>query len=115
MKFCIVLVLSLAVCGFVSAQGTPGGYTPIQYSAKNQTLLSLYNYGCEISQIDAISQGQSSGGWVFIKVNSLGVQQVANGNNYQFYVEIVNGIKGSATLVFVVHDSPLSLLSWQLL
>ncbi len=114
MKFFIAVILCLAVCGYVSAQSAPGGFTPIQYSARNQTLLSLYNYGCEIAQIDAISQGQSSGGWVFITVNSLGVQQVANGNNYQFNVAIVNGIKGSATLIFVVHDSPLSLLSWQL-
>ena len=76
MKFFIALVLALAVCGFVSTQGTSGGYTPIQYSAKNSTLLNMYNYGCEIAQIDAITQGQSSGDWVFIQVNSLGVSIV---------------------------------------
>jgi len=113
MKFFIALVFALAVCGCVSAQGTPGGWTPIQYDPHNETLTNVYTFGREMAQIQAILSGEDpNGDWIYLKVNSLQVQ-VVNGVNYQFNVAIFQGIKGPATLVFIVNDSPLHLVSWQ--
>ncbi len=105
MKFLIGVIFALAVCSFASAQS---GFTPIQWNPHNTTLWNLYSDGSEFAQMDAIAQGQSE--WVLIQVDNVAVQQVANGNNYQFNVEIINN--GAQTLNFVIHDSPLTLLSW---
>ncbi len=113
MKFFIALVLALAVCGFASAQSTPGDWTPIQYDPHNATLTNLYQMGREFAQVQAILSGEDpNGDWIYFQVNSLQVQ-VANGMNYQFNVAIFQGLRGPATLIFIINDSPLHLVSWQ--
>jgi len=114
MKFFIALVLALAVCSFASAQGFDGGWLPIQYDPHNETLANYYIFGCEMSQVRAIQSGEDpNGDWVFIDVISL-QYIISDGNNYRFNVAITEGTQGNATLTFVVNNSPLHLVSWQL-
>ena len=114
MKFFIALVFALAMCSFASAQGFDGGWITIQYDPHNATLTNYYDFGREMAQLQAIETGEDpNGDWTFLQVNSLEFI-IENGNYYRFNVEISQGTQGNTTLIFVVNDSPLHLVSWQL-
>ena len=118
MKFFIALVLALAVCGFVTAQGTPGGYTPIQWNPNNEELVSLLDYGLQEAIPDAIANGQiAKGEWSWIIVNSVEAQVVV-GMNYLFNVDITDGTGDVVTMdvtVFDGLDGTMSLVSYEIL
>jgi len=116
MKFFIALVLALAVCGFATAQGTPGGYTPIKFNPNNQHLVAILNYGVAQAVPQAISAGQiSEGEWNWTTVVSAQNQVVA-GMNYDFVVDIEDGSGDTARLNVVVFVAPggktMSLSNW---
>ena len=121
MKFFIALVLSLAIFGFATAQqtqGTPGGYTPIQWNENNEELVNILDYGLQNAIPEAIAAGKlSKGNWTWIKVNSV-EGQVVVGMNYKFNVDIFDGNRDVAFIDFVVYDDlqgNMSLESWEIL
>jgi len=106
MKFFIALVLALAVCGFVSAQQQPGGYTPIQWNANNQTLVSFLDFGVQSAVPEAIQAGQiSQGNWDWTNVISVQTQ-VVDGMNYDFIVDIEDGTGDTARMDVIVYVAP---------
>ena len=106
MKFFIALILALAVCGFASAQQQPGGYTPIQWNANNQTLVSFLDFGVQSALPEAIQAGQiSQGNWDWTNVISVQTQ-VVDGMNYDFIVDIEDGTGDTARLNVIVFVAP---------
>jgi len=122
MKFFVALVLSLAVCGFMVSQQTPGtvgGWIPIQYNPDNKELRDLLYFGVQESVTDAIAAGQLSNGiWNCTNVNSLKAQLVA-GMNYNFNVNLQDQNGDTAVMDFVVFDllgeGTMALDSWEVL
>ncbi len=114
MKFFIALVFALAVCGFASAQGFDGGWVPTQYDANNATLSNLESYGYEVAIDRATQSGYDNGDWVYQQVNGLDILIGEGTNYYRFTVEIEQGSQGTADLIFVVSDPPLTFVSWQI-
>ncbi len=116
MKFLIALVLSLAIFGFSSAQGTPGGYTPIQFDPSNQQMVNALNYGVSLAIPKAIAAGQISNGiWKYTNVISV-QEQIVAGTNYDFIVNIADDSGDTARLnviVFVSLDgNTMTLSNW---
>jgi len=116
MKFFIAFVLALAIFGFSSAQGTPGGYTPIQWDPSNQQLVNALNYGVNQAVPKAIAAGQiSNGKWNWTNVISV-QEQVVAGMNYDFIVDIADGNGDTARLNVIVFVAPggktMSLSNW---
>jgi len=123
MKFFIVLVLSLAVCSFVTAQETGetfsvGAYQPIQWDPADQELADLMNWGLENAMLYASAAGQlHDSEWHPVEVKSV-ESEVVDGINYDFVVDIQNTDGQSVELEFVVNyikaENHASLISWQL-
>jgi len=119
MKFFVLLVLSLAIFGFSSAQGTsgtPGGYNPITFSPSNSQLVTILDYGVDQAVPKAIAAGQiSEGEWNWTNVISAQVQVVA-GMNYDFIVDIEDDSGDTARLNVIVFVAPggktMSLSNW---
>ena len=105
MKFLIVLALTLAVCGFASAQQI-GGYNPITFDANNQQLVDILNFGVQQAIPQAIQSGQiSQGDWNWTNVISAQAQVVA-GMNYDFIVDIADETGDTARLDVIVFVAP---------
>jgi len=116
MKFFVLLVLSLALFSFSSAQSTPGGYTPIKWNPNNKQLVAILNFGVDQAVPQAIAAGQiSKGKWNWTNVLSVQNQVVA-GLNFDFIVEIADGNGNTARLNVIVFVAPggkaMSLSSW---
>ncbi len=115
MKFFIAFVLALAVCGFASAQGTPGGYTPIQFDPNNQQMVNALNYGVSQAIPQAIAAGQISDG-VWVNTGIISTQeQIVAGINYDFIVNIGDQNGDTARLnviVYVALDGTMTLSNW---
>jgi len=123
MKFFIVLVLSLAVCSFVTAQeagetSAIGAYQPIQWDPADQELADLMNWGLENAMLYASAAGQlHDAEWDMVEVKGV-ESEVVNGVNYDFVVDIQNTNGQIVELEFVVNyveaENHASLISWQL-
>ncbi len=118
MKFFIAFVLSLAVCGFVSAQGTPGGYTPIPFDPSNQQMVNALNFGVYQAIPKAIAAGEISNDiWKYTNVISV-QEQIVAGTNYDFIVDIADDSGDTARLnviVFVSLDgNTMTLSNWSI-
>ena len=116
MRFFIAVVLALAVCGFATAQSTPGGYNPIKFNPSNQQLVAILDYGVDQAVPKAIAAGQiSEGEWNWTNVMSAQVQVVA-GMNYDFIVDIEDDSGDTARLNVIVFVAPggktMSLSNW---
>ncbi len=115
MKFFIVLILTLAVCGFVSAQDSPdnpGAWTPIQYNANNQTLSNLFDFGYEQAGLEA------NGDWILIQVNFLMFRESAGSTEmeYMFNCEVMDDHEGVCNVLFMVNvnsNGHMDLAGWQ--
>ena len=106
MKFFIAFVLALALFGFSKAQSTPGGYSPIKFSANNKQLVAILNFGVNEAVPKAIAAGQiSKGEWNYTSVLSASNQVVA-GMNFDFVVEIKDKTGDSARLNVIVFVAP---------
>lgn len=122
MKFFIALIISLAVSSFAIAQktqGTPGGYTPIQWNESNEELVDLLDYGMKNAIPAAIAAKKlTQAPWVWVKVNSVEAQVVAGGMNYKFNVDIFDGNHDVSFIDFVIYDDSqgnMTLESWAIL
>ena len=106
MKFFIAIVLALAVCGFASAQQQPGDYTPIQWNANNQTLVSFLDFGVQSAVPQAIAAGRiSQSDWAWTNVISVQTQ-VVDGMNYDFIVDIEDGTGDTARMDVMIYVTP---------
>ncbi len=118
MRFLIALVLSLAIFGFATAQGTPGGWTPVKFDPSNQQMVSALNYGVSQAIPKAIAAGEISNGiWNYTNVISV-QEQVVAGMNYDFIVDIADDSGDTARLnviVFVSTDGKtMNLTNWDI-
>ncbi len=99
-------------------QGTPGGYTPIQFNPNNEELVSILDFGVEEAIPEAIAAGKiANGEWNWTKVNSVQAQVVA-GMNYMFNVDIADGTGDTASMNVIVYDAldgTMSLVSYEIL
>ena len=116
MKVFILLVLSLALFGFSSAQSTPGGFTSIKWNPNNKQLVTILDYGVKQAVPKAITAGQiSKGKWNWTNVLSVQNQVVA-GMNFDFVVDIQDATGDTARLNVIVFVAPggktMSLSSW---
>ncbi len=115
MKFFTAFVLALAVCGFASAQGIPGGYTPIQFDPSNQQMVDAFNYGLDQAIPQAIASGQIPDG-VWANAGLISTQeQIVAGINYDFIINIGDQNGDTARLnviVYVALDGTMTLADW---
>ena len=121
MKFFIAIVLALAFCGFTSAQPS-GDYTPIQWDANNQTLISLLNFGVQGAVPQAITAKQlANENWGYTDVISVEVQMIVDdGTFFDFVVDIVDDSGDTACMDVVVFGltpdySAMSLDNWAII
>ena len=88
MKFFIVPLLVLAVCGFASAQKARG-YIPIQWDAHNQTLVDALNFGIHGGVSQAVFKRQiPDADWGYTDVKSVEVQEIKVGTFFDFTVDL---------------------------
>ena len=121
MKFLIATVLVLAFCGFTSAQQS-GDYTPIQWDANNQTLVSLLNFGVQSAVPQAIAAKQlADENWGYTDVISVEVQMIVDdGTFFDFVVDIVDDSGDTARMDVIVFGitpdySAMSLDNWSII
>lgn len=117
MKFFIILVLALAVCGFATAQVNvgvqdvpdleDGGLLPVQWDPNDEKLVGVLEFSLQGVIPAAISAGQiPSGNWAWTKVNSVEASSIHE-MKYQFNVDISDGAGDIVDLVISVEMSPL--------
>ncbi len=104
MKFFLVIVLSLAVSTFVTAQDSDD-WTTIPWNPNDQTLVGALNGGLK----DALPQAAhllGPGQWSLAQVTDVRERSEGdNGTDYDFDVNITNG-KDIADLTLTVYRSP---------
>ena len=117
MKFLTLFALSIAIFGLSSAQGPSGGYTPIEYS---DNLENVLDFGVSEALNQAIDAKELlNTDWQWTNVIDAWIQDVDNGVNYQFFVEMKDVFGHVVKLDVVVFidataETNISLSHWKL-
>lgn len=107
MKLFILLALSLAFCGLVTAQDPNGQWQPVNWDLSSKLLSGMMNLGLQEAVPEAISAGNlPQGQWSLAHVNLIANQPQGNGDvNYNFNVNLQDQNGNMAHLGFMINNS----------